>query len=324
MAGNFWQSSHYQEWILDRQDILLARKDDLKLFAFEDEYHKLMIFFCSIIQSLGENLKVRQQVIATATVYFRRFYARNPLKSIDPFLLIPACVYLAAKVEEFGMQSQSKLINGISAILKNKYNYAFCTEYPYQIRNVTEAEFCLLEMMDCSLIVYHPYRPLMQLFQQDLPTDDSLVSLAWGIVNDSLRSDVCLMYAPYQIALSCLHLASIVQNKEKDLNNWFADLSCDMGKITEIDRQILRLYELWNSFDEKKEVPVLLQKVPKACPLTVAHQSRPSSNSGNGLNVKPPQEVPAQPSATTVGNLSSHNMPPQQQQHQQQQQQGLL
>ena len=30
----------------------------------------------TVIQALGEQLKVRQQVIATATVYFKRFYAR--------------------------------------------------------------------------------------------------------------------------------------------------------------------------------------------------------------------------------------------------------
>ena len=30
----------------------------------------------AVIQALGEQLKVRQQVIATATVYFKRFYAR--------------------------------------------------------------------------------------------------------------------------------------------------------------------------------------------------------------------------------------------------------
>lgn len=29
-----------------------------------------------VIQALGEQLKVRQQVIATATIYFKRFYAR--------------------------------------------------------------------------------------------------------------------------------------------------------------------------------------------------------------------------------------------------------
>lgn len=32
--------------------------------------------FLSVIQALGEHLKLRQQVIATATVYFKRFYAR--------------------------------------------------------------------------------------------------------------------------------------------------------------------------------------------------------------------------------------------------------
>ena len=29
-----------------------------------------------VIQVMGENLKMRQQVIATATIYFKRFYAR--------------------------------------------------------------------------------------------------------------------------------------------------------------------------------------------------------------------------------------------------------
>jgi len=34
-----------------------------------------------VIQALGENLKVRQQVIATATVYFKRFYSRFESRS---------------------------------------------------------------------------------------------------------------------------------------------------------------------------------------------------------------------------------------------------
>ena len=47
--------------------------------------NKMITFFCtsiltflyvSVIQALGEALKVRQQVIATGTVYFKRFYAR--------------------------------------------------------------------------------------------------------------------------------------------------------------------------------------------------------------------------------------------------------
>jgi hypothetical protein len=63
-----------------------------------------------VIQILGEQLKLRQQVIATATVFFKRFYARNSLRCIDPLLLAPTCVFLASKVEEFGVISNSRLI----------------------------------------------------------------------------------------------------------------------------------------------------------------------------------------------------------------------
>lgn len=43
------------------------------VFLFLKLYHSLSL---SVIQALGEHLKLRQQVIATATVYFKRFYAR--------------------------------------------------------------------------------------------------------------------------------------------------------------------------------------------------------------------------------------------------------
>lgn len=77
-----------------------------------------MICFFLVIQILGEQLKLRQQVIATATVYFKRFYARNSLKCIDPLLLAPTCVFLASKVEEFGVISNSRLITTCQTVGK--------------------------------------------------------------------------------------------------------------------------------------------------------------------------------------------------------------
>ncbi|GBM99027.1 hypothetical protein AVEN_141124-1 [Araneus ventricosus] len=46
MAGNFWQSSHFQQWLLDRQDLLRERHQDLQIFP-EEEYQKVMIFFAN-------------------------------------------------------------------------------------------------------------------------------------------------------------------------------------------------------------------------------------------------------------------------------------
>ena len=78
-------------------------------------------------------------MIATATVYFKRFYARNSLKSIDPLLLAPTCTFLASKVEEFGVISNARLLNACTSVLKSKFSFAFpsVNEFPYRINQVS-------------------------------------------------------------------------------------------------------------------------------------------------------------------------------------------
>jgi cyclin C len=53
-----------------------------------------------VIQKLCKRLGLRQQVIATAIVYFRRFYLRNSYSDTDCALVAAACCYVAAKAEE--------------------------------------------------------------------------------------------------------------------------------------------------------------------------------------------------------------------------------
>lgn len=68
----------------------------------------------------------------------------------------------------------------------------------FRSNQISECEFYLLENLDCCLIVYQPYRPLL-LFIQDIGQEDQLLTVAWRIVNDSLRTDVSLLYPPYQV-----------------------------------------------------------------------------------------------------------------------------
>lgn len=276
MAGNFWQSSHYQQWILDPDDLMRERHEDLAVLS-QDEYQKIIIFFANFIQSLGEQtqIKVRQQVIATATIYFKRFYARNSLRSIDPLLMAPTCLFLASKVEESGMISNSRLISACQQVVKTKFAYAYTQEFPYRITHILECEFFLLEAMDCCLILFHPYRSLLQ-YVQDIGGDDSLLQLAWRIINDSLRTDVSLLYPPYMISLAALHMACVIQ--QKDARQWFAELAVDLEKVIEVSRHVLSLYELWKNYDEKKEIAVLLGKMPKP----KLSPSRPPSQGPNG------------------------------------------
>ena len=137
--------------------------------------------------------------------------------------LLEECLpcFVSTKVEEFGVISNTRLINTCSTIIKNKFNYAFPSpfDFPYRSNSILECEFYLLENMDCCLVVFQPYRPLVQ-YTQDLGQglEEAILPLAWRIVNDSMRTDVCLLYPPFLIALACLHMASVILGK--DLRNW--------------------------------------------------------------------------------------------------------
>ncbi|XP_040577273.1 cyclin-C isoform X1 [Lepeophtheirus salmonis] len=275
MAGNFWTSSHHAQWILNKTDLLRERHVDFQVIS-EDEYQKIIIFFASFIQTLGEQLKLRQQVIATATVFFKRFYSQNSLKCIDPLLLSPTAIFLASKVEEFGVISNTRLINTCTTVIKNKFSYAYPNQdFPYRANNILECEFYLLENLDCCMVVFLPYRPLVQ-FSQDLNVEESVLPIAWRVVNDSLRTDVCLLYPPYLIALASLHIACVIMNK--DCTQWFADLNVDLEKVQDISKYIINLYELQKNFDEKKEMGGILGKMPKPKIQPPTLPSAPSHN----------------------------------------------
>ncbi|XP_002160308.1 cyclin-C [Hydra vulgaris] len=270
MAGNFWLSSHCQQWMLNPEELSAEMLHDSK-YLTSKEIRKLHIFFCHFIQTLGECLKLRQQVIATAIVYLKRFYSRHSLKSADPLLLAPTCLYVASKVEEYGPMSNSRLISACTTVCKSRFSYAYPSEYPYRINQILECEFFLLEVMDCCLIVFHPYRPLTK-YVVDMGQESSILPFAWRVVNDSLRSDVCLLFPPYLIALASIYMACVFE--KRDCHQWFAELNIGIDKVLEVVKHIISLYEIWKTFDEKKEISGLLAKMPKPkCPPA----SRPSS-----------------------------------------------
>uniref|UniRef100_A0A914Q4G7 Cyclin-like domain-containing protein n=2 Tax=Panagrolaimus TaxID=55784 RepID=A0A914Q4G7_9BILA len=278
MAGNFWKSSHYEQWILDKQDLYRQRGEDIKIIG-EEEYHKIMIFFINYIQAMGNQLGSRQQMIATASVYFRRFYARRSLKDIDPFLLSISCLHLAAKVDEHGNTSPSKLSNAANQLAK--MHPCIPPDDGRMSKLITEVEFYLLEIMDCCLIVYHPYRTALQLFS-DLKlkeSDDKLKRDTYGLMNDSLKTDACLLFAPHQIAIACLLGATINNNKEDEMRPWFQELAVDYDSVFEILRMITSAYKRARSVDishghnNNENIKSLLAKIPKPNPPSSTNQN---------------------------------------------------
>ncbi|KZT53732.1 C/H/G cyclin [Calocera cornea HHB12733] len=244
MTSNFWESSHYNHWIIDRITLGQSREDDLR-YANAETLAVFNIFFANMIARLGKRLGVRAQVVATAVVYFKRFYLKNNICETDPYIVVPTCLYVATKIEEVPLHFKP-----IATETKNMY----VQDYGLQItmpdpQSIAEMEFYLLEDLDFHLIVHHPYRTLMQLCGESnasraageseegeageapvegmrfwntgkgtLQFEETARSQAWyakticgrHIVNDTLRGDFCLLYHPHLIGIAAIFLTLVL------------------------------------------------------------------------------------------------------------------
>ncbi|KAJ2218568.1 RNA polymerase II holoenzyme cyclin-like subunit, partial [Coemansia sp. RSA 518] len=165
MAANYWESSQFQRFLLTRFELAEIEKMHMtQLTANELAY--LKIYFTNLIALVGKRLHVRQEIIATATVYFKRFYINNTFYDIDPYLMTTTCMYLACKVEECPhnikqVWNESKIVFSGKFIKFGFVDVSSEIRFPYDVPDVAECESYLLEEMKFYLVVYHPYQVLI-------------------------------------------------------------------------------------------------------------------------------------------------------------------
>ncbi|KAJ2809452.1 hypothetical protein H4R20_000072 [Coemansia guatemalensis] len=75
MAANYWESSQFQRFLLTRYELAEIYHLHTAQLSLRDIAH-LNIYFANLIELLGKRLRIRQEIIATATVYFKRFYIK--------------------------------------------------------------------------------------------------------------------------------------------------------------------------------------------------------------------------------------------------------
>ncbi|KYQ90358.1 putative C-type cyclin [Tieghemostelium lacteum] len=251
MAANFWESTHCHSWLLDRKKIEESNAKD-KQYLTPIELKRLKIHFCNVIQNLGYNLKLRQRAISTAIVYFKRFYLKNSFVDCEPRLIAVTCLYLSSKVEECITQAKKCVMK--MKELDNSFNYT--------MNDILECEFYVLEELDFCLVIYHPYKALSQ-YLASSGIDAANIDIVWGIVNDSYRTDVSLIYPPFIIALGCIYLSSFIILKKKDLKQWFSELNVDMKDVWEVSKELIDFYDFEKIALTPHEVPeVIYSKLP--------------------------------------------------------------
>ena len=146
---------------------------------------------------------------------FELILGRNGFAGSNGYLVCASCIYLAAKVEECPLH-----IRSITTELRALCNWTL------ESSAIAEFEFRLLQELDFSLLVYHPYSFLPDYLKS--MGQESLLSLAWQVLNDLYKTRTPLLCSPHLMALAAIYFACQIHGTlTNEVLQWFSNRGTD-------------------------------------------------------------------------------------------------
>lgn len=235
---------------------------------------------CRFMEEAGRILKLPRVAIATAMVFFHRFYAKHSFHEHDRFEVAVAAIVLAAKTEE----SPKKLNTVIDECYKLKVRGMQAgristgpvdvgpenldpkgEEFTKMKERILLLERVILHTIGFELSIDHPYKFLVEQIKQlvikreleyksppatDIPTSqlaskmiNEMVQYAMNFANDSMHTSLCLQFDPQRIATACVYLAANFSGVHPtNQKEWMDVLGIpDVDTLSSIVVQILEL-----------------------------------------------------------------------------------
>jgi transcription initiation factor TFIIIB Brf1 subunit/transcription initiation factor TFIIB len=137
---------------------------------------------------------------------------RKSLKRFNVKNIATAALYLACKLEETE-RSWKDFINVVHALHAHRTNSAFVPPLDsdpgyWDMRNdIVVAERHILKELGFLLRVEHPHKFILN-YINVLGGDSRLAQHAWSLVNDAMRTTLCVYYRPEAIAVTALYVAA--------------------------------------------------------------------------------------------------------------------
>ncbi|CDO78274.1 hypothetical protein BN946_scf184588.g4, partial [Trametes cinnabarina] len=145
----------------------------------------------------------------TAIVFFRRFYVKNSYCETDPFIVAAACCYVAAKAEESPVH-----IKHVVSEARTLFGEYGIKSFPSDNSKLAEMEFYLVDELD---LLGRRHRGgeaedsprYWGTGEGKLELSEQAIQTAWFIINDTLRSELCLLYPPHLLAVAAIYLTLV-------------------------------------------------------------------------------------------------------------------
>ncbi|KAL3660095.1 hypothetical protein V7S43_015016 [Phytophthora oleae] len=192
--------------------------------------------------------------MATAQTLLQRFYYRKSLRQFDAFRVAVSCLFLAAKVEEKPKRIKDVVGVFYAMFRRRKWKRSTVSQQLVDLDGATFAQWRMWLIMverqvliDLGFSVYnvteHPHKYVLY-YVKVLDGSSKLAQQAWGYINDSLRSDLCVRYKAQIIACAAIFLASRFQSVALPENPpWYALFGVDKSQLYAVSVAIMELYK---------------------------------------------------------------------------------
>ncbi|KAL3420957.1 cyclin-K [Phlyctema vagabunda] len=169
----------------------------------------------NFITQAGIVLKLPQLTIATASVFFHRFYMRYSMVpekgGLHHYNIAATSLFLATKTEE-NCRKTKEIVIAVAKVAQKNSNLIIdeqSKEYWRWRDNILLYEELMLELLTFDVVLESPYNHLYSILRSlELDTNKPLRNAAWSWVCDSCLTMMCLLMPPRDIAIAAIYFAA--------------------------------------------------------------------------------------------------------------------
>ncbi|XP_033367343.1 cyclin-T1 isoform X2 [Parus major] len=169
----------------------------------------------NLLQDMGQRLNVSQLTINTAIVYMHRFYMVQSFTQFHRNSVVPAALFLAAKVEEQPRKLEHVIKVAHACLHPQEPLLDTKSEaYLQQAQDLVILESIILQTLGFEITIDHPHTHVVKCTQLVRASKD-LAQTSYFMATNSLHlTTFSLQYTPPVVACVCIHLACKWSNWE--------------------------------------------------------------------------------------------------------------
>ncbi|NWV42766.1 CCNT1 protein, partial [Grantiella picta] len=204
----------------------------------------------NLLQDMGQRLNVSQLTINTAIVYMHRFYMVQSFTQFHRNSVVPAALFLAAKVEEQPRKLEHVIKVAHACLHPQEPLLDTKSEaYLQQAQDLVILESIILQTLGFEITIDHPHTHVVKCTQLVRASKD-LAQTSYFMATNSLHlTTFSLQYTPPVVACVCIHLACKWSNWEipvsTDGKHWweYVDGTVTLELLDELTHEFLQILE---------------------------------------------------------------------------------